>query len=324
MGQPSCLTLRSRWNARVPTTSASTAVSSIVPWTGSAIRARGSCARGRATRPPVARAGRSAGAGDGAVASISLRRYRTSSRPVARTASARAVRASWRTRSTSARAWWRRSTAPRLVLQREDAQHPGEVHALALGELLDEADPLDVAVGVPAGAAGGAGRLQQALALVGPQRLGVHTGQLRRDRDDVDRTVAHAHHVPTGAASRYGARYSARVAVVQRGVGLQRLALGLGQLPRHRQLDGDQQVAACPRPRSARRARAPAWSCRTACRPGSSGSPVRPGSEPSAGLPKAASGKVTGTVTVRWSPRRPNSGCGSTRTLTNRSPLGPP
>ena len=52
------------------------------------------------------------------------------------------------------------------------------------------------------------------------------------------------------------------------------------------------------------------------------------GAPPSVGTlisePSAASSKLTGTVSVRLSPRRPNSGCGETLTLTYRSPGGPP
>src|SRR5215470_6142454 len=40
--------------------------------------------------------------------------------------------------------------------------------------------------------------------------------------------------------------------------------------------------------------------------------------------PSAASGNVTGTVTVRFEPDRPNTGCGVTCTRTYRSPAGPP
>src|SRR5215472_6905714 len=40
--------------------------------------------------------------------------------------------------------------------------------------------------------------------------------------------------------------------------------------------------------------------------------------------PSAASGNVTGTVTVRFEPDRPNTGCGVTCTRTYRSPGGPP
>ena len=44
------------------------------------------------------------------------------------------------------------------------------------------------------------------------------------------------------------------------------------------------------------------------------GPPSRVGTVMSA--PSAASGNVTGTVSVRSSPARPNSGCGATRTTT--------
>src|SRR5581483_11567879 len=40
--------------------------------------------------------------------------------------------------------------------------------------------------------------------------------------------------------------------------------------------------------------------------------------------PSVASGNVTGTVTVRLSDERPNTGCGATCTRTYRSPFGPP
>src|SRR5580698_11165484 len=40
--------------------------------------------------------------------------------------------------------------------------------------------------------------------------------------------------------------------------------------------------------------------------------------------PRVSSGNVTGTVTVRLSPDRPNTGCGFTCTRTYRSPAGPP
>src|ERR1019366_1467364 len=40
--------------------------------------------------------------------------------------------------------------------------------------------------------------------------------------------------------------------------------------------------------------------------------------------PSAASGKVTGTVTVRLCPDLPNTGCGATCTFTYKSPAGPP
>src|SRR5215475_909281 len=41
-------------------------------------------------------------------------------------------------------------------------------------------------------------------------------------------------------------------------------------------------------------------------------------------VPSAASAYVIGTVRVRLSPRRPNSSCAPTCTVTNRSPAGPP
>jgi hypothetical protein len=71
-------------------------------------------------------------------------------------------------------------------LQLEDALDAGEADAL-VGELLDVLEQLDVAVGVPAAPALGALRLDEALALVDSERLWMDAGQLRRDRDDVER-----------------------------------------------------------------------------------------------------------------------------------------
>jgi len=78
-----------------------------------------------------------------------------------------------------------------LVLQLEDALDAGEVDAPALGELLDQPDALDVAVGVAARAAGCPRRLEQTLALIRPQGLGMHASQLRGHRDDVDPVTRH-------------------------------------------------------------------------------------------------------------------------------------
>src|SRR5207302_11088563 len=52
-----------------------------------------------------------------------------------------------------------------LGLELEDPLHAGEVEAL-VGEVLDEAEPLDVVLGVAATAAPGAGRIDQPLPFV--------------------------------------------------------------------------------------------------------------------------------------------------------------
>jgi hypothetical protein len=77
-------------------------------------------------------------------------------------------------------------------LELEDALDAGEPDAL-VGELLDVLQQLDVAVGVAAAAALGALRLDEALALVDPQRLRMNAGQLGRHRDDVERPFVVVH-----------------------------------------------------------------------------------------------------------------------------------
>ena len=96
----------------------------------------------------------------------------------------------------------------------------------------------------------------------------------------------------------------------------QRLAGLVGELLRHRDLDRDQQVARgavlagtpLPRTRKVRPFGVPGGSRSV------TGGPSRVGTLTSA--PSAASGKVTGTVSVRLSPVRPNTGCGVTCTVT--------
>ena len=121
-----------------------------------------------------------------------------------------------------------------LGLELEHPLHAGQVEALG-GELLDAAQERDVGVAVAAAAAPGAGRVDQALALVDAQRLRVDAGQLGGDRDDVDGVGA--------AFGGFGAAMSAHPQVGARGlVGgggqrLDRLALGrreLGRAPRPR------------------------------------------------------------------------------------------
>ena len=199
-----------------------------------------------------------------------------------------------------------------LGLELEHPLHAGQVEALA-GELLDAAQQGDVGVAVAAAAPAGAGRVDQALALVDAQGLGVHAGQLGGHRDDVDgpcgalrRTVGggfgHGPHTPRWAR---GDSPSDAAGAPRRALRSARRQLG-----RHRHLDGDEQVArgpsAPPTPlpftRNVRPERVPAG-MRSVTGPSS-----RVGTVMSA--PRAASAKVTGTVRVRSRPLRRNSGCG--------------
>src|SRR5437763_3790177 len=72
------------------------------------------------------------------------------------------------------------------ALHLHDDPDPGEVDALVLGQPLDLAEPLDVALRGPARVAGGALRGEQTLPLVDPQRLGMHARQVGCDADDVE------------------------------------------------------------------------------------------------------------------------------------------
>src|SRR4051812_22415929 len=76
-----------------------------------------------------------------------------------------------------------------VVLELEDLAHADEADTL-VRELLDPLEELDVAFGVAAAPALGAGGLDQALALVDPKRLRVDARQLGRHRDDVERPLA--------------------------------------------------------------------------------------------------------------------------------------
>ena len=107
----------------------------------------------------------------------------------------------------------------------------------ALVRLLDAAQPVDVVLAVAPAAALGAARVEQALALVDAQGLGVHAGQLGGHRDDVDgpgsRIVAHltlpVRRAPVGRPPAASASTAARCSSVS--------VVG------HGHLDGDQQVA---------------------------------------------------------------------------------
>ena len=96
------------------------------------------------------------------------------------------------------------------------------------GQVLDAAQPLDVALAVAAAAALGAGRVDQALALVDAQGLGVDAGQLGRHRDDVDGAQATLVG-PVLGPWRSHSQVSSRGLGGGGGQGLDRLALGVGE-----------------------------------------------------------------------------------------------
>src|SRR5690606_34703706 len=71
--------------------------------------------------------------------------------------------------------------------QADDLLDPGQVDAQLLGEATDLAQLLDVALRVEARLAGAAAGLDEALALVEPERLGAHVDELGGHADDVER-----------------------------------------------------------------------------------------------------------------------------------------
>ena len=77
-----------------------------------------------------------------------------------------------------------------LDLELEDPLDPGEVDALLLRQALHLAEQRDVARGVAPAAAGGRARDDETEPVVLPQRLRVHAGELRGDRDDEHRRVS--------------------------------------------------------------------------------------------------------------------------------------
>src|SRR3979411_1240536 len=78
-----------------------------------------------------------------------------------------------------------------LVLQLEDVLDPHQVEADVVRQLLDQAQTLDIRLGVQPGVAGRALRADQALAFVDPKRLRMHADEVGGDRNHVARTVVH-------------------------------------------------------------------------------------------------------------------------------------
>src|SRR2546421_2321935 len=78
-----------------------------------------------------------------------------------------------------------------LVLKLEHLLDAGEVQAELVRQLLDQAQALQVGVGVQPRVSAGALRPDQSLALVDAQRLWVHPDEVGRHRDHVTRTIVH-------------------------------------------------------------------------------------------------------------------------------------
>src|SRR5437016_1336906 len=222
-----------------------------------------------------------------------------------------------------------------LALHLEHHANAGQVHPLLLREPLDHPEAGNVPGRVAPAVPGRPLRLHQALALVDPECLRVHAGQLGRHADHVDRAVvdvtlrlvitfgvplfdarvAHRHgSIPNRArgdsppASRRLSSSSFSLLLSLEGTSTSTVTsrspwppLGFG--------------APLPRSRNVLPDGVPAGTFSVTA-------PLVVGTFTPA--PRAASANVTGTVSVRSDPFRPNSRCGATRTTTNRSPGRPP
>ncbi len=195
----------------------------------------------------------------------------------------------------------------------------------------------DVVPGVAAAAAGRAAGGDQPEPVVLAQGLGVQPGELGGHRDDEHRRRVVAlpgavaaggeRHLRLPSAARPAARPAGRRRSWRRAVPRR------PTWPRRTASSGRRPATVTSRsPRgvpSARLRGAPfplTRKVRPFAVPGGifrvTGAPPRVGTRTSP--PSAASAKLTGTVSVRLSPLRPNNGCGETATTTYRSPGGPP
>src|SRR5208282_1594031 len=217
---------------------------------------------------------------------------------------------------------------PLLVQDQLDA---GEVHALFLRQPLDLAQRQDVPHRVAPAPALAAAWGDQAEPVVGAERLRVHVSELGGYGDDINGQVVRqlvgvTHVVSSSQASFARSRSSSRgswPAVASR-----RSSMALRALPFRScgtiTLTVTSRLPVVP---SLRRTPLPGTlnvrpfgvpaGIRTV-----TGAPRCDGTLTSA--PSASSANVTGTVTVRSEPDRPNTGCGLTCTRTYRSPFGPP
>ena len=208
--------------------------------------------------------------------------------------------------------------AGQLVLEREDALHARERHAV-VGELLDPAQQRDVVVGVAPAAAGRARRRRAVpCARRCAASAGAHPRARPRPRSRTALVASALHRVflRSWAASRRTA--GTRVVVEHRRERLDRFALRAREVRRDLYVDGDEQVAA--RPCRCRRRPTPLPRTRSTLPLGVPGGIRTVTGASSVGTftsaPSAASGNVTGSRNVRSLPLRPNSGCSRTCTTT--------
>src|SRR6478672_3485637 len=208
-----------------------------------------------------------------------------------------------------------------VVLELEDPADALEADA-GRGQLRDLPEQLDVAPGVAPAAAAGATGADQPEPVVGAEGLRVQAGQLGGHADDVDRHLG-----ARGAARPGGHDELPRVLASNRFARRSEAPAASRSASTAARDFSSRWAGTCTSTVTSRSPVCPSLRCTPRPRtrkerplgvPGGifkvTGAPPRVGTLMSA--PSAASAKLTGTVSVRLSPLRPNSGCGATLTLT--------
>src|SRR5580658_1165790 len=198
-----------------------------------------------------------------------------------------------------------------LGLQLEHPPHTFEIEA-GCGQVLDAAQPRHVLVTETPAAAGGAAGVEKSFALVDAQRLRVHADKLGRHRDHVHRpalTFLGCHDAPASETARSGGSSTSVSRSMAARCSFANLAGTATSTVTSRSPWLCFLSPGTPRPftRKVRPDGVPAGTLRV------TGSPkvgtVRV-------VPRAASAKETGSVSVRLRPRRPKVSWPSTRTTT--------
>src|SRR5437764_2617592 len=215
-----------------------------------------------------------------------------------------------------------------LVFQFDDALDSGQVDTVLLGQPLHFAQQRDVPHGIAPATAGGAAGRDQALPVVGTQRLRMHPGQLRRDRDQVGRdfvvvvgrSAEHRTHLLFSSSVISGRGScpviaSAYACSASRALPSRLAGIAASRVTSRSPCEPSRLVMPLPRTRSTRPLAVPGCTLRDTL-PSSVGTVIV--------VPSASSVKSTGTVIVRSRLLRPNKWCGATCTRTYKSPACAP
>src|SRR5262245_14160070 len=93
------------------------------------------------------------------------------------------------------------SHAAELILQPQDVLDAGEIQTELRRQSVNEAQALQIALGVEPRTTGRAARLYEPLRLVHPQRLGVHADEVGGNGDHVPRALGHQRSIPSPPSS---------------------------------------------------------------------------------------------------------------------------